>query len=107
MRAKGLLLKLSRRFRPPGNAVVRDLCVRDIGTGGRRHVAECAVWLIGVVFGRKMGSVACQALFAVIGDTLFGGRFVVRIVATRARHGVERFPLAHALSQSLNLADSA
>ena len=87
--------------------MVRDLCMRDIGTGGRRHVAESAVWLIGVMFGRKVGSMASQALFAVIGDTLFGGRFIVRIVATRARHGVERFPLAHTLSQSLNLADSA
>ena len=61
----------------------------------------------GVVFGRKVSSVTSQALFAVVGDALFGGRLVVRIVTTGAGHRVARFPLAHALRQRLDLADPA
>ena len=56
-----------------------------------------AVGLVNVVFSRKVISVTGQAFLAVVGDTFFRGRFVVRIVATGAGHGVSRFPFAYAL----------
>ena len=75
--------------------MVRNLGVRDVGAGGRWHMAMSAVGLVDVVFGGKVTSV------------LFRRRFVMRIVTTGAGHGVSRFPLAHALRQRLNPADAS
>ena len=87
--------------------MVSDLGMRDISAGGSRHVALRAVGLVGVVLVRKVGSMAGQALVAIVGDSFFGGRLVVRIVTTGAGHGISRFPLAHALRHGLDLADPA
>jgi hypothetical protein len=90
------------------NAVIRPRNMWNILSAGTSHMTTGAIRILRVMFYREASvTVAGETLAAKEGRTLLRVGSEVRIVAAGARHRVSAHPLASALGELLNLADTA